>query len=102
MNTEPFVEQDCKITHEGKEFESGGAYILPCTDGKLRGVVYVNTEKHIVTDWHGNFIAKIKYSSSYQGNFCRMRSISFDWNGHHFTGRYCPDWAECCKVHSTK
>lgn len=109
MDTQ-FMETDCKITHEGREFDSGGAYILPCTDGKWRGVVYVKINndsptwrgvyRGTVTTWKGEKIADCS-ATYFDGNFCRMSAVSFDWNGHHFTGRYCPDWADACKVHST-
>jgi hypothetical protein len=98
-----FVEKDCKIEHEGKTFESGGSYLLPCTDGKIRGAVYVSEEnmRRVVTTWHGEVIAPATWTD-YQGNFCRMRRVSFTWQGRKFVGDYCPDWSELVKVRSTK
>lgn len=96
-----FIEQDCKIELQGKEYESGGAYIALCTDGKMRGVVYVNSEKRIVTTWHGEFIARMSYTD-YNGNFCKMRRVSFTLDGVKYVGDYCPDWADACRVRSTK
>jgi hypothetical protein len=103
METTGFIEKNCTIEHEGKTSESGGSYLLPCTDGKWRGVVYGWGEKKgIVTDWHGNEIAKAHYGRIYQGNFCKMQSVSFQWGGHHFFGRYCPDWSQAVKVRANK
>lgn len=34
-------ETNCAIEHNGQTFEPGGACILPCKDGKLRGVIYM-------------------------------------------------------------
>lgn len=97
-----FVEQNCVFEFEGKAFESGGSYIVDCTDGKQRGAVYVNPAKKIVTTWHGEKIASLDTYTRYQGNFCRMARISFTLNGRKFVGDYCPDWADLCRVRSTK
>lgn len=96
-----FIEQDCTFTVEGQSFTSGGSWIAECTDGKTRGVVYVNEKTRSVTTWRGDFIAKMHYTD-YQGNFCKMRRVSFSYNGKNFVGDYCPDWSEACKVRSTK
>ena len=39
--TTTLLETNCKIALQGQTYEAGGAYLLPCTDGKYRGVVYV-------------------------------------------------------------
>lgn len=113
-----FIEEDCTITHEGKKYTSGGSFILLCSDGKYRGVVYITNELSVhgsrgwlsgyknigyadVTDWHGNKIARCSYTD-YQGNFCTMRRISFELDGRKFVGDYCPNWKNACKVRSTK
>ena len=99
MTTE-FLEQDCTLTLGGRTFSSGGAYLLPCTDGKYRGVVYVKSDGTITT-WHGEKLAKAMLTD-YRGNFSRMRRVSFTWNDMKFVGDYCPDWADACKVRTTK
>ena len=71
-----FNEGDCTIELQGKMFTNGGAFIAECTDGKLRGMVYVNKEKRAVTTWHGEIISPARWSD-YQGNFCKMRRVSF-------------------------
>lgn len=108
-----FVESDCTITHQGKSFTCGGAWIADCTDGRQRGVVYVKPEKPecgrdrypfachgIVTDWHGNKIAAAYFGNIYQGNYCRMRVVTFTHNGRRFSGRYCPDTSQAVRVTS--
>lgn len=100
MNT-PYIETDCTITHEGQAFTNGGSYLLPCTDGKVRGMVYVNEKNHTVTTWHGEFIARCRWVN-YRGNFCNMRRVSFSLDGRNFVGDYCPDWSEVVKVRSTR
>lgn len=99
MNT--FIESNCTIEHEGKIFEAGGAYLLDCTDGKKRGVVYCS-DKRTVTTWHGDFIARLDTYTAYRGNFCRMARITFTLDGKKYIGEYCPDWSEAVKVRSTK
>ena len=95
-------ETNCTIEHNGQTFESGGAYILPCKDGKLRGVIYVSNDQRTVTTWHGEFIAKVDTVSRYRGNFCKMTRITFTYEGRKMIGEYCADWADACKVRSTK
>lgn len=105
-----FIEDNCTIEHEGESFISGGAYLLQCTDRKYRGVVYVDVSNMKnwrgyyhgkVTNWHGDFIADCRVTY-YQGNFCHMARLSFELDGRKFIGDYCPDWAQACKVRSTK
>lgn len=99
-----FVETDCTVEHEGKRYTSGGACIVDCSDGYRRGVVYVGRDlgQDIVTDWHGNTIALARLGPVYRGNFCRMQSVSFTLHGVRYHGRYCPDWAQCVRIRSTK
>jgi hypothetical protein len=97
-----FIEQDCTITHKGQQFTAGGAWLADCTDGYRRGIVYADSLKAIVTTWHGEKIADATYGHVYQGNFCKMRTVSFIHDGIKYTGRYCPDWSQAIKVRSTK
>lgn len=114
-----FVEQDCTIEHNGMKFSAGGAFLAECSDGKIRGVVYVKgipSEGGMeyrkrypwtrgchgsVTTWHGEELAECRISF-YHGNFCDMARVSFDYNGRKFVGDFCPDWSQACKVRSTK
>lgn len=99
-----FIESDCTIELDGKKFTSGGAWLAECSDGKMRGVVYIRNEHNGYCDvgtWHGQKIANAKYTD-YRGNFCKMRRISFTRAGKVFVGDYCPDWADACKVRTTK
>lgn len=113
-----FIERDCTIVHEGKEFESGGSWLADCTDGYRRGVVYVKPADNdinpgqswraplpscngIVTTWKGEKIADAQFGARYQGNYCRMRAVSFTVAGVRFTGRYCPDSSQAVRVRST-
>lgn len=98
----PFIEENCEIELQGQKFESGGAFIAYCTDGYMRGVVYAKPELRAVTTWHGKLIAEASFGRTYQGNFCKMRSVLFEIDGIRFTGRYCPDWAQMIRVRSTK
>jgi len=107
--TTNYVETNCTITHNGRTFESGGMYIVPCSDGFYRGAVYVQPyvagwEGHLarVTTWHGDLVAVLDTLTNYRGNFCKMRRISFTLKGVKFVGDYCPDWSELCRVRSTR
>ena len=50
-----FVEQDCTIEHEGRTFESGGAYIV---DGRIAAypAKAPHNGRQPLCDWHGNEI----------------------------------------------
>ena len=98
----PLIEPDCTITHNGATFASGGAVLAPCTDGYWRGVVYQGTDSGTVRTWHGDKLAFASYGRPYQGNFCRMRSVTFTLGGITFHGRWCPDWADMIRVRSTR
>jgi hypothetical protein len=110
VDVETFIEQDCTVTHEGRDFTAGGAWLADCTDGYRRGVVYVNDAgcdpycqaEVAVTDWHGNVLARGVVGARYRGNHCRMRCLTFTHNGVVFTGRYCPDTSQAVRVRSTK
>lgn len=103
--TGALIERDCTITLQGQAFTSGGAVLAPCTDGRWRGTVYVSrTEQggRCVKTWGGAFIAYLRAHTEYQGNFCKMARVSFDWNGRRFVGDYCPDWSEAVSVRATR
>jgi hypothetical protein len=106
MQPEPLIERDCKIEHEGRTYEAGGAFLAPCTDGYWRGMVYVGEEcgrrLRTVTDWHGNVLATASLGPIYRRNFCRMQAVTFEWNGIKFHGRFCPDASESVRVRSTR
>ena len=104
----PIVEAQCTISLRGIDYTASGSYFLLGTDHKYHGMVYVkptaNSVKYgqgTVTTWHGKTIAPMTFTT-YQGNFCTMRRVSFTWQGVKFVGDYCPDWADLCKVRSTK
>jgi|SRR3989304_7489586 len=81
----PYIEKDCIFTHQGKEFESGGAII---TDGFIVG--YCSSNMKTLTTWHGEFIGHLRISSSW-----KIKSYITDryyqvWtkvNGQWYTGR---------------
>jgi len=100
-----FSEGPCIIELNGMKFTSGGAHIWPCKDGRYHGLVYfklgTNGGLHTVSTWSGKILATAS-RSDYRGNFCKMRRVSFTLAGIKFVGDYCPDWADCVRVRSTK
>ena len=112
-----FVKQNCTLEIDGRKFESGGSWICKCADGRYRGVVYVNpangdsnpgapyssplrSSAGIVTDWHGHKLADASFGARYQSTYCRMRAVSFTFEGRRYAGRYCPDTTQACRVRS--
>jgi hypothetical protein len=98
----PIIEKDCTIKHDGHEFTAGGSYFMQGKSGRIFGAVYVNPKAGTVTTWHGETIAKIDTFTPYRGNFCKMARVTFTFQGRKMIGDYCPDWADLCKVRSTK
>ena len=60
--TATYVEKDCTITHEGRTYESGGAFV---SDAHL--VAYPAADG-VLTDWHGNPIGTWRTVSSWRVN----------------------------------
>jgi len=93
MMATKFVEKDCVFTHEGKDYESGGAYVL---DDKA--LVYVRLGDKTVTDWHGNKLGTVlgyrlgdwRYLTA-KGQPChpyRIAYVRVEMNGREWWGRY--------------
>ena len=66
-----YIEKDCIITHKGKSFESGGAFV---SDQYL---IAYPSENSILKDWHGNVIGTYKVISSRSAVFFGYPS----WHG---------------------
>lgn len=96
------IEQDCTVEHEGKKYEASGSYLVRCSDGFSRGIVYAGKDCRSVTTWHGEKLADATFGATWQGNFCKMRCVSFTVDGVRYRGSYCPDWADAIKVKSTR
>lgn len=102
-----FIETDCTITGpNGQTATAGGASLVNCSDGLVRGVVYAKANsdgwhRGQVTDWHGNVIAHATFSGVYRGGFgAKMRTVRFIVDGVTFSGRYGCDWSNAVKVKS--
>lgn len=55
-----FVETACIFTHEGRNFEAGGAIVTPDF-----AIGYLG-EKGILTDWHGRALGTFRYVSTWR------------------------------------
>ena len=55
-----YIETDCTIEHEGRTFESGGAYV---DDTYL--TAYIGSDGRTVTDWKGNALGRAVVRSSW-------------------------------------
>lgn len=81
-----YVELDCAITHEGRTFESGGAYL-----GGDRLVGYLGNGGEF-TNWHGDVLGTYRITSSWripnswQSDSMKQVEVDLD-NGVVFTGR---------------
>jgi hypothetical protein len=83
-----YIEQDCCITHDGKSYCSGGAFVNP-------GFIVAYPAKNgILTDWHGKPIGTWKATSSWKLPLTawiadRMYQIESIVDGTKYTGRGC-------------
>lgn len=57
--TAPYVERNCVITHEGKSFESGGAFVSP-------DYVIGYPKGNRLQDWHGQDLGSYRVTSSWR------------------------------------
>lgn len=65
-----YIEKNCVIEHNGKQYENGGAVV---TDNYLIGYLKSNTKETVgnivdLTDWHGNNIGKVKITGRWRIN----------------------------------
>jgi hypothetical protein len=101
-----FIDTDCKIEHEGKIFESGGAFILTNTKTeKMGGMVYGYEEEKKVGNWDGSLKIPAHYGRIYESNFLgnRRRHVWFKYDGKNFFGVcYSVDWDQRYQVREVK
>ncbi len=82
---EPFVESDCTIEHEGRTFESGGAFV---SDTHL--IAYAGPD-HTLTDWHGKRLGLYRVTSTwpihgYMSDSMSAMLVTLD-DGRHYNAR---------------
>lgn len=84
--SETWVEPECVVAHEGRSFESGGAYV---SDDHL---VAYTSEGGVLTDWHGNPIGAWRATSTWKTPRCWVSSTMSQIearlsDGRRYTGR---------------
>lgn len=103
---EGFIETECKIELDGREFSAGGAFLAKRVDnGKFGGILYAYEttipgqtqardaviDKKIVSvgTWDGSQKVKCMTGQEYRSNFGDMRqSVWFRWEGRFFWGTW--------------
>lgn len=86
QGVELLIERDCTISHNGRQFEAGGAMIAPDF-----AVAYMGKDMASVTDWHANplgaarVVSSWKMPRSWQGD--RQYQVEARINGRLYTGR---------------
>jgi hypothetical protein len=80
------IETDCTITHEGKSFEAGGAFVSP-----THVTAYMSADMRTVTDWHGNKLGDARIVSKWRRprNYVssHMYQVEVTIEGRRYTGR---------------
>ena len=61
-----YVEQNCTIKHEGREFAAGGAVVTPDFIIGYVGKPVPGAARRDLTDWHGNKIGTCYISSTWK------------------------------------
>ena len=90
-----FVDQNCKFSIQGKEFESGGAWMTKIKAQKAKdetfiGMVYADDATGTVTNWHGTIKIPARFGKVWVSNFGdRRRAVRFQWQGVEMFGVWC-------------
>ena len=83
-----FIETGCRINISGKEYESGGSYLLKRKDnGRLEGILYAYPKEKSVGSWDGSLKIPAVFGRPFLTNFgVRWQHIWFSYQGHKFIG----------------
>jgi len=79
-----YIEKNCVFTHEGKDFESGGAFVSPSH------IIAYPYKNGILRDWHGEDLGAWKSVASWPVRSwygSHMHQIEATVNGIVYTGR---------------
>ena len=87
----PYIEADCTIEHEGKQFGAGGAYITPDY-----AIGYMSDDMQQIITWHGKVMGSARVVSSWPMPLnCwltnRYYQVEATINGIRYTGRTAGD-----------
>lgn len=104
-----FVDQNCTFTAQGKEFESGGAWLTKLKAQKAKdetfiGMVYADDEAGTVSNWHGTIKIPARFGPVWVSNFGdRRRTVRFVWQGVQMFGVWCGiEFNQVVKVRQVK
>ena len=96
-----FIETECRISLSGKEYESGGSYLLKRKDnGRLEGILYAYPKEKNVGSWDGSLKIPAVFGRPFLTNFgVRRQHLWFSYLGHKFIGtNYSLDWQDIVRV----
>lgn len=84
-----FMDRNCVLEFQGREFESGGAFIGQNKQGKLGGVMYVCEKEKAVMNWHGTIKIPARFGRVWKSNMGdRRRAVYFQYAGRRFFGMW--------------
>jgi hypothetical protein len=79
------IEKECVIEHDGKKYESGGAFIVDNI-----GAVYGDWNFKTVSNWHGTIKIPARYGKEFKSNMGdKRRHVWFKREGKIFHGVWC-------------
>jgi hypothetical protein len=97
-----FVEHDCKLSIQGKEFSSGGSCIIS-KDGKAKGLLYAYPKDGKVGTWDKSKTFPAKFGTSYRSNMGDERQIVHtNIDGKNFVGTYFKTNSDIVRLRETK
>lgn len=92
-NNGAFIETECTITHDGKDYTSSGAWLCKRVDtGKYEGMLYLKEKPTLqLTSWDGSIVIPCKLVRIWINNWgdkriCVHFSHVIDNTVHYFTG----------------
>ena len=102
-----FIEQDCVIEHQGRKFESGGAYIgRHRKTGRLGGILYVIREESkptYVGSWDAQMKVPARFGCSWTSGFGDTRqSVYFELEDKPFYGIWYKSGSEIVRCREVK
>ena len=103
-NGAQFIDQNCKISLQGKTFTSGGAFIAGNRKTKkLGGILYAYPKEKKVGNWHGSIKVPAYFGREWYSNMRDKRqSVYFTYNGISFYGVYYKSNSDIVSVRQIK
>lgn len=94
-----YIEQDCKVSFQNREFESGGSFLAPDKNGRLGGIFYAYSKDGCIGNWRGTLKIPARFAREYRSNMGDLRQgVYFEYEGKSFYGIYYKSGSDIVRV----